>query len=95
MTVMFFKVSITYFLTVFSARTESWFWTRKPSRALAICVGIALIMTKFTFTVLDSNVKDDNTKIPPMESLDVATVAFVWVAAQQHLSHLRGTSSDR
>jgi len=78
MTVMFFKVSITNFLTVFSARTESWFWTRKPGRALTICVGIAFIVTTLLSLFWILNVKD-TTKIPPMESIDPATVAFIWV----------------
>jgi hypothetical protein len=72
---MFSKVSI----TVFPARTECRFWTHKPGRALAICVGIALIVTTLLSVFWILNVKDNNIKIPPMESLDVATVGFVWV----------------
>ncbi len=70
---MFSMVSI----TVFSARTDSWFWTHKPGRALAICVGIALIVTILLSVFWILNVKDNNIKIPSMESLDVATVGFV------------------
>jgi len=34
LTLIFLKVAVSNFLTVFSARTSSWFWSRKPGKAL-------------------------------------------------------------
>jgi H+-transporting ATPase len=42
-TAIYLKISISDFLTLFSARTESdWFWTTPPARILAIGAGVAL-----------------------------------------------------
>ena len=58
----FFKVSI----TLFSAITENWFWslTRNLCRN-----NFNYDNTTFIFWIL--NVRNYNTKIPPMKSLDV------------------------
>ena len=72
MTVMFFKVSI----TLFSARTESWFWSRTR-------VGITLIMTTLLSFFWILNVRNYNTKIPPMKSLDVVEIE----AREDQLGH--------
>ena len=44
-TVIYLKVSISDFLTLFSARTEGFFWTSTPSYILVIAGGIALSLS--------------------------------------------------
>jgi H+-transporting ATPase len=40
-TIMYLKISISDFLTLFSARTRTWFWERRPGNALSIACLIA------------------------------------------------------
>jgi H+-transporting ATPase len=44
-TILYLKVSISDFLTLFSARTRGWFWERALSRPLAIAAAVALTLS--------------------------------------------------
>jgi H+-transporting ATPase len=47
-TIMYLKISISDFLTLFSARTRTWFWERRPGYAL----GVACIVATGSSTIL-------------------------------------------
>ena len=47
-TIMYLKISISDFLTLFSARTRTWFWERRPGYAL----GVACIIATGSSTIL-------------------------------------------
>ena len=47
-TIMYLKISISDFLTLFSARTRTWFWERRPGYAL----GVACIVATGSSTLL-------------------------------------------
>jgi H+-transporting ATPase len=82
LTVVYLKVSLSDFLTVFTARTNSWFWTRTPGKVLLAAAVVATlaatIMSVYWF--LDVNTGDgDSGSIPNMESISWGVAAFVWL----------------
>jgi H+-transporting ATPase len=82
LTVVYLKVSLSDFLTVFTARTNSWFWTRAPGKILlaaaAIATFAATLMSVYWF--LDVNAGDgDSGKIPNMKSVSWGVAGFVWL----------------
>ncbi|OMJ78748.1 hypothetical protein SteCoe_21359 [Stentor coeruleus] len=82
LTVVYLKVSLSDFLTVFTARTNSWFWTRAPGKVLlaaaAVATFAATLMSVYWF--LDVNAGDgDSGKIPNMKSVSWGVAGFVWL----------------
>lgn len=81
LTCVYLKVSLSDFMTVFTARTNSWFWTRTPGKVLLIAAGVATfaatIMSVYWF--LDVNAgSGDSGKIPNMKSVSWGVAAWVW-----------------
>ncbi|CAG9317425.1 unnamed protein product [Blepharisma stoltei] len=78
LTALYLKVSISDFLTLFSARTSSWFWTRMPSRIL-IFAFIFACMTATLFSCywwLDFT--DAGGNIPNMKSISWRLAGWIW-----------------
>jgi H+-transporting ATPase len=44
-TIMYLKVSISDFLTLFSSRTVGWFWSSRPGNLLLAGAGLALSLS--------------------------------------------------
>eukprot|EP00744_Colponema_vietnamica_P008055 GILI01011515.1.p1 GENE.GILI01011515.1~~GILI01011515.1.p1 ORF type:complete len:1048 (-),score=370.45 GILI01011515.1:173-2893(-) len=78
MTMMYLKVSLSDFFTVFSARTTSWFWVRKPGKALLAAFVFATAAATFTslFWFLDDM---QSASEVPMKSLSLKLAAVVWL----------------
>ena len=73
-TIMYLKISISDFLTLFAARTRGPFWSRAPSLPLFV----AFFVATFTATVvaLEANIYD---KTYPMHAISAKAALFVWV----------------
>ena len=81
LTVVYLKVSLSDFLTVFTARTNSWFWTREPGKVLLAAAVVATLAATFmsAYWFLDVNSGDgDSGKIPNMKSVSWGVCGFVW-----------------
>lgn len=81
LTCIYLKVSLSDFMTVFTARTSSWFFTRTPGKVLLAAAGIATfaatIMSVYWF--LDVNAgSGDSGKIPNMKSVSWGLAMWVW-----------------
>lgn len=81
LTCVYLKVSLSDFMTVFTARTSSWFWTRTPGKVLLAAAGVATfaatIMSVYWF--LDVNAgSGDSGKIPNMKSVSWGLAMWVW-----------------
>jgi hypothetical protein len=63
---IYLKVSLSDFLTVFTARTQSWFWTRKPGKALLTAAVIAMVIATLLSFFWFLNVEGDFGDIPDM-----------------------------
>lgn len=72
-TMIYLKVSLSDFLTVFSARTTGFFFSRFPGWQLAIAACVAMGAS----TVL-SHYWDDVLKLPEMKGLTWKMIGFVW-----------------
>ena len=77
LTAMYMKVSISDFLTVFSARTQSWFWTRKPGKALLFCATLAMVVATILSLTWFLNVSSSN--IPQMKPVEWRVAGFIWL----------------
>lgn len=75
LTIMYLKVSISDFLTVFTARTKSWFWTRKPGMSLLIAALLSLIIATVLSMCWFLKLGGD---MPDMMSIDWRVTGFVW-----------------
>jgi len=76
---VYLKISLSDFLTLFAARTRTWFWERRPGYMLGaaalVATGSSTILSLFWNDILPSN--DDNTMVGLRHS-KYAVVA-VWV----------------
>merc|ERR1711871_382456 len=76
---MYLKISLSDFLTVFAARTQGWFWSRRPGYALLS----AFFVATFTSSILAQTWPiDEGSEKDIMESLEFSHVVFVWVNFQ-------------
>ena len=77
-TMMYLKISISDFLTLFSARTRVWFWERRPGYAL----GVACLVATATSTLLslfwDDAVTADDAYMKGLRGSQYACVA-TWI----------------
>ena len=82
LTVVYLKVSLSDFLTVFTARTNSWFWTRKPGKVLlaaaVVATMAATLMSVYWFLNVNSG-DGSSGKIPNMKSVSWGVAGFVWL----------------
>jgi H+-transporting ATPase len=80
LTGVFLKISLSIFLTVYSARCKSWFWTRMPGKLVLFSTFMAMIGTTlisiFWFFDFRSNNTSDN---PIMKPIKLNLVIFIWV----------------
>jgi len=78
LTLIFLKVAVSNFLTVFSARTSSWFWTRKPGKALftADVFGIIVCIFFSVYWFLNVNI-GASSNIPDM--IPISWGVALWV----------------
>ena len=77
---VFLKISISIFLTAFSARCKGWFWTRMPGRFLIIttlgamiCATLLALFWFFDFNQLNS---EEN---PLMKPIKLGMAVFIWI----------------
>jgi hypothetical protein len=77
-TMVYLKISLSDFLTLFAARTRTWFWERRPGYAL----GVACIAATSTSTVMslfwDDIVKTEDAQMSGLRHSSYACVA-VWI----------------
>ena len=77
-TMIYLKISLSDFLTLFSARTRTWFWERRPGYAL----GVACLAATGTSTLMslfwDDIVKTEDAQMAGLRSSKYACVA-VWI----------------
>jgi len=78
LTIIFMKVSISNFLTVFSARTMSWFWTRMPGKLLfsADMFGIVVCLFLSCYWFLNISV-GESSNIPDMKPISWGVAMWV------------------
>ena len=73
---MYLKISLSDFLTVFAARTQGWFWSRRPGYALLT----AFFVATFTSSILAQTWPfDSGAEKDIMEPLEWSHVIFVWI----------------
>lgn len=79
-TALFLKVAISDFITVFAARTESYFFTHRPSNIVLICAIVATacstvlaLLWHFNFTTNDEEEKHR------MKAINGEIVLFIWI----------------
>lgn len=87
LTIIFLKVAVSNFLTVFSARTSSWFWSRTPGKALftADIFGIVVTIILSTYWFLNVNI-GASSHIPDMKSISWGVA--IWVLGYNFLFFL-------
>lgn len=87
LTVIWMKVAIQDFLTVFAARTNSFFFTRKPGKLLlaAFCLAttVATLFTVYWFLNF-SGATGESGDIPEMEGIPCRTAGFIWLLGLVH-----------
>ena len=75
---IYLKISLSDFLTLFSARTRTWFWERRPGYA----IGVACIIATMSSTILslfwDDIVKTDDAQMSGLRASRYACVS-VWI----------------
>jgi hypothetical protein len=71
---LYLKISISDFLTVFSARTRSWFFSRRPGYAL----GAAAVFATSVSTIIasTSQIPDEDFNMEPIAS---SAVGYIWL----------------
>jgi len=76
---LFLKVAISDFITVFAARTESYFFTHRPSTTVMVCAIFATACSTFLsmFWHLNFSATDEEKK-HEMQSIRWPVVLFVW-----------------
>jgi H+-transporting ATPase len=77
---VYLKTSLSLFLTVFSARSRSWFWTRMPGKLVIFSVVAAMIASTVIslFWALDDS-EDKYHGNPNMNPINANLVIFIWV----------------
>ena len=80
MTMLFLKICISNFLTVYSARCKSWFFTRLPGKFLFISTVFSMILTTILSCYWYLNISTgSSSSIPNMESITWGVALFVWI----------------
>ncbi|OMJ72870.1 hypothetical protein SteCoe_28588 [Stentor coeruleus] len=80
MTMIFLKICISNFLTVYSARCKSWFFTRTPGKFLAISTCCSMILTTILSCYWYLNFSTGgSSSIPDMNSISWSIAGYVWV----------------
>ena len=79
MTMIFLKICISNFLTVYSARCKSWFWTRMPGKFLAISTCFSMILTTVLSCYWYLNFSTGSSSGPNMKPISWGCAAFVWI----------------
>jgi len=74
MTIMYLKISLSDFFTVFAARTQSYFWTRVPGTLLGLAAIVATASSTLLSLKWPFSSKDDN-----MASISWGLAALVWL----------------
>lgn len=77
---IFLKISVSMFLTVFSARSRSWFWSCLPGRMITVVTGAALLVVTLLslFWVFDIGDESLNGN-PNMKPISIDFVVFIWL----------------
>lgn len=80
LTSVFLKVSISNYLTLFSVRTQKWFFLALPGNALMLTGMFAMISTTLMSRYWVLNIHPKNSVIvASLESISWGLIAFVWV----------------
>ena len=79
LSIMYIQVSLLEFLTVFAARTHSFFWTRAPGKGLGTAFIVALTVTTVLAGTVSMNDGTSKGSIPIMQPVDVKMLFFVWL----------------
>ncbi|CAG9323875.1 unnamed protein product [Blepharisma stoltei] len=81
LTMMYLKVSLSDYLTVFAARTSDWFWSSKPTKLLmfsaAVAILIATLLSVYWFLHY-FEWTDEKSDFPSMKPIGWGTAGFVW-----------------
>ncbi|CAG9326378.1 unnamed protein product [Blepharisma stoltei] len=79
LTAIYMKVALSDFLTLFAARTNSWFWTRKPGYILLFAFIFATLCATFfsTYWFLNFN-NGDSGNMPDMKPISWKLAGFIW-----------------
>ena len=79
MTMIFMKICISNFLTVYSARCKSWFWTRLPGKALAISTCFSMLLSTIISVYWYLNFSTGSSSGPNMKPISWGCALFVWI----------------
>jgi H+-transporting ATPase len=77
-TMMYLKISISDFLTLFSARTRTWFWERRPGYALGVACIVATSCSTLLSLFWDDVVKTDDAFMLGLRHSNYACLA-TWI----------------
>lgn len=79
-TALFLKVAVSDFITVFAARTESYFFSHKPSNIVLLCALVATACSTLLALFWHFNFStDEEEKKHKMKAVSLGVVVFVWV----------------
>ena len=79
LTMLYMKVSLSDFLTVFAARTNNFFWTRAPGKFLLISFVVATTTATFFSVYWFLNFSTgESSSIPDMEPISWGIAVFIW-----------------
>lgn len=76
---VFLKISLSLFLTVFSARTKGVFWSRMPGRLLSLSTISAMVIATLISLFWSFNDNNDNSSEPVMKPISAKFVLFIWI----------------
>ena len=79
MTMIFMKICISNFLTVYSARCKSWFWSRLPGKALAISTCFSMFLSTIISVYWYLNFSTGASSGPNMLPISWGCALFVWI----------------
>lgn len=78
LTAIYLKVSLSDFFTVFAARTNGFFWTRKPGRALSVAFVVATVVSTILACYWYLNLSSESGSVPDMEPVSWRLAGFIW-----------------
>jgi len=79
LTAIYMKVALSDFLTLFAARTNSWFWSRKPGNILLFAFIFATTCATFFSVYWFFNFSNgDSGNIPDMKPVSWKLAGFIW-----------------
>lgn len=78
LTIMYLQVSLLEYLTVFAARTHSWFFSRPPGKGLGCAFLVALTVTTILAGTVQMNDGTSKGSIPIMQVVIPKMLFFVW-----------------